>query len=252
MTERREFSRRSFLRGGILLSSFAASPFVMREAEPKDIDIGQFAIDVIAHNAAINPPTFESAIASHAPHIEVDLTLADGELVVAHSPDEFFRQSQKFRANQDPETILNRIIDSGHTPFLDLKDEIKQFSDIQSFLRKINQIDTAMASSNNHELLLQIKHAGFAGKILFSIGTEEALNKFLGQPQEFTPGAFGVSIRHTLLQYRGIPGELKRRGLSIAAWNPTFSGDVARACMNGANFITTDNFRSLSKRVYAA
>lgn len=252
MIERERYSRRSILRAGIAIPAAAATTMLIPEGFIRtDSQIKDFPVNIIAHNAALSSQTLELALASKAPHIEMDITF-DGTLVVAHSPEEYRALTTDQREAQNPSAILKRIINAGHSPFFDFKDEITDYEMIHAFIRSAGNQKRSMASSNNHKLLMDLKRAGFEGGILFSLGSLGALQEFLRDTQgTMSQGKYGVSIRHNLLRQTGIPGEIKKRGLTIAAWNPTSEGEIVQACINGADFITSDNFYNLAESVYS-
>lgn len=245
MAER--LSRRTVLKAPVLPAALAISSMIP-ETKEITINLGQYRADTIAHNAAINPDKFQSALESATPHIEVDLTVVDGMLVVAHSPAEFYRLPERVKALQDPEFVLAKIRKAGKYPFLDFKDEVENLDSYHGVLAETINNPHAMASSNNHMLLLALKRQGFEGRILFSIGSSGSLNSFLNEGT-YSPSSdsFGVSIRHDLLWDKNVGKQLKDRGFSIAAWSPNTPATMADAIKNGADIITSDDFGSLGK-----
>lgn len=209
-------------------------------------------VHTIAHNAALNPQKFEFALLSPAPHIEVDLTKVSSNLVVAHTPEEYLSLSEEQKIQQDPHYIFNKIKEHNKIPFLDLKDELETISDIASIMELITATKSVMASSNNHDLLLELRNEGFTGSIFFSLGYKEALTVFLdrNRKNDFRDKRCGVSIHHTLLAKRSIVDQLKSMGLRIAAWSPNSKDEIDLAIKNGADIITSDNFQLLEEITY--
>lgn len=208
-----------------------------------EIDSMRREVLAVAHNAALTPEKLERALQTNIPLIEIDLTLVDGKLVIAHSLAEYYDLTTRQKSQQDPKKILQMIYDAGKQPFLDLKNEIERVDQLEGLFDLMEDDPEAMASSNNHELLRQVGEGGFSGTILYSLEYPTALSEFMAnnEGRDFSEENSGVSIEHTL--YEGsIPTRLKQMGLTVACWNPTEPDDIANLISLGAGIITSDNF----------
>lgn len=203
-------------------------------------------VGVIAHNAALYPEKLDRALSSQIPLIEVDLSLFNGSLVVAHGFDEYLVLTADQRKLQNPELIFQRIYEAGKHAYLDLKDNTLEFNISKALPHYVLKDPASMASSNNHKDLETLKEKGYAGKILFSIGKPNALANFLetNTDKKFENSEFGVSIRHTLLS-KGVSQKLKDMGLIIAAWNPITEEEIKECLGLNVDFITSDSFKIL-------
>lgn len=205
-------------------------------------------VGVIAHNAALYPEKFGRALKSQIPLIEVDLSLFDGRLVVAHGYDEFQTLNASQRELQNPDLVFRQIYDSGKHAYLDKKDNTLGFNISKALPRYVLKDPKSMASSNNHKDLMTLKKKGYAGKILFSIDSHDKLSNFMeaNSKKKFEKREFGVSIRHTLLT-EGVSQKLKDMGLLIATWNPINEEEIKNCLDLNVDYITSDSFKILEK-----
>ena len=211
-----------------------------------EIGLSKHSASTIAHNAALNPDKLQRALSSNVDLVEVDLTVVEGRLVVAHDAYNFLKLSRPQKELQDPKSIFEMIGKANKHPFLDLKDEIKDIDALNGIINTIRKDANAIASSNNHKLLRALRDTGFLGKIFFSIGSTKVLKSFLdnNNNKNFQKEESGVSIRWTLLK-GNVPARLRSMGLLIATWNPQKAADITGTLALGVDYVISDSFRLL-------
>jgi len=241
MNERKNHSRRNFLGLSTIPVAAAISTIFPEYRTPKEVDLSRYRKFTVAHNAAINPTTLHEAMESEVNFIEVDLTIVDGKLVVAHTPAEYLRLTKDQQSKQDPKYVIEKIVSSGKKIMWDIKDEILSLEQLTDIAKYIEELPNSMASSNNHTLLSDLQKIGkYRGRVLYSIGNEMACSAFLeaSKGRNLASENAGVSIRHSLLK-DDVPNRLQTINATIAAWNPETSVDIANAAIAGAQIITS-------------